>query len=186
MKRLVIMTIGKTHSGKTTFGKQLEKELPNSIVIDQDNHATFLNTHYEKLVPTNSLNKLKIGLSQYILKYSIDNTDFNIVISSSNLSKQGRLLLFEQFFPSDDWTRIFVYFNYSNDTLQRRIAKTTRSTSIFRNKQMTFESLLVRHGEQIEPPSENEADIIIHVNEQHSPELALKEIRMVSENIRKV
>ena len=34
MKRLVIMTKGKTHSGKTTFGKQLEKELPNSIVID--------------------------------------------------------------------------------------------------------------------------------------------------------
>ena len=34
MKRLVIMTIGKTHSGKTTFGKQLEMQ-PNSIVIEK-------------------------------------------------------------------------------------------------------------------------------------------------------
>lgn len=29
MKRLVIMTVGKTHSGKTTFAKALEKELLN-------------------------------------------------------------------------------------------------------------------------------------------------------------
>jgi polynucleotide 5'-kinase involved in rRNA processing len=26
MKRLVIMTVGKTHSGKTTFARDLEKE----------------------------------------------------------------------------------------------------------------------------------------------------------------
>ncbi len=29
MKRLAIMTVGKTHSGKTTFAKALEKELSN-------------------------------------------------------------------------------------------------------------------------------------------------------------
>ena len=93
-------------------------------------------------------------------------------------------MLFEQFFPADEWTRIYVYFNYANDTLQRRIANTTRSTSIFRDKQTTFESLLVRHSKQIEPPSENEADIIIHVNEQHTPDMALKEINMITENVR--
>lgn len=33
------MTVGKTHSGKTTFAKALEQQLPCSLVIDQDNHA---------------------------------------------------------------------------------------------------------------------------------------------------
>lgn len=41
MKRLVIITVGKTHSGKTTFARMLEKRLTNSIVMDQDNHAAF-------------------------------------------------------------------------------------------------------------------------------------------------
>ena len=45
MTRLVILTVGKTHSGKTTFAKALEKELPNSVVIDQGNHAEFLQTY---------------------------------------------------------------------------------------------------------------------------------------------
>lgn len=35
MKRLVIITVGKTHSGKTTFAKELEKELPHSSIMDQ-------------------------------------------------------------------------------------------------------------------------------------------------------
>ncbi|MGQ0441154.1 hypothetical protein ACT4UT_33930 [Bacillus sp. B-TM1] len=48
MKRLVIITVGKTHSGKTTFAKALEKELPHSFVMDQDNQAEFINTNFER------------------------------------------------------------------------------------------------------------------------------------------
>ncbi|WP_420826794.1 hypothetical protein [Chengkuizengella sediminis] len=51
MNRLVIMTVGKTHSGKTTFAKALEKEMHNSIVIDQYNHAELLDTYYQTLLP---------------------------------------------------------------------------------------------------------------------------------------
>ncbi|EVT98089.1 hypothetical protein U365_13840, partial [Bacillus anthracis 9080-G] len=39
MKRFVIITVGKTHSGKTTFARELEKEFPHSFVMDQDNQA---------------------------------------------------------------------------------------------------------------------------------------------------
>lgn len=44
MKRLVIITVGKTHSGKATFARALEKQLNNSFIMDQDNHAEFINT----------------------------------------------------------------------------------------------------------------------------------------------
>ena len=45
MKRLVVITVGKTHSGKSTFARDLERELENSFVLDQDNHAEFINTY---------------------------------------------------------------------------------------------------------------------------------------------
>lgn len=44
MKRLVVITVGKTHSGKSTFAQALEQQLHESLVIDQDNHAEFLGT----------------------------------------------------------------------------------------------------------------------------------------------
>ena len=50
MKRFVIMTVGKTHSGKTTFAKSLEQVLDNALIIDQDNHAEFINTFYKSLI----------------------------------------------------------------------------------------------------------------------------------------
>jgi uridine kinase len=59
MKRLVIMTVGKTHSGKTTFARALEQELNNSFVMDQDNHAEFINTFMKNC----NLNKGLILLS---------------------------------------------------------------------------------------------------------------------------
>lgn len=55
MNKLAIITVGKTHSGKTTFAKALEKELLNSVVIDQDNHAEFLNTYSESMRSTSIL-----------------------------------------------------------------------------------------------------------------------------------
>jgi uridine kinase len=59
MKRLLILTVGKTHSGKSTFAYALEKELSNSVVVDQDNHAEFLHTYYQQLVPNQGPNKIK-------------------------------------------------------------------------------------------------------------------------------
>ncbi|WP_119182607.1 AAA family ATPase [Exiguobacterium sp. OS-77] len=50
--RTVLLTIGPTHAGKTTFARQLAQRLPASLVIDQDLQARFLLEHYPDLVPT--------------------------------------------------------------------------------------------------------------------------------------
>ncbi|GIN87392.1 hypothetical protein J6TS2_37780 [Heyndrickxia sporothermodurans] len=55
MKRVVIISVGKTHSGKSTFAKTLEKQLDNSIAIYQDNHVEFINNYYKKLLPKQGL-----------------------------------------------------------------------------------------------------------------------------------
>jgi deoxyadenosine/deoxycytidine kinase len=49
------MTVGKTYSGKTTFARALEQELNNSFVMDQDNHAEFINTFYDNCIRNKDL-----------------------------------------------------------------------------------------------------------------------------------
>ncbi|AEI41926.1 hypothetical protein KNP414_03368 [Paenibacillus mucilaginosus KNP414] len=34
VNRLVVITVGKTHSSKTTFAKSLEAQMHNTVVID--------------------------------------------------------------------------------------------------------------------------------------------------------
>ncbi len=49
MKQFVIMMVGKTHSGKTSFAKELEDRVEQAVMIDQDTHALFLQNNYQKL-----------------------------------------------------------------------------------------------------------------------------------------
>ncbi|MGI2326827.1 ATP-binding protein [Planococcus sp. YIM B11945] len=132
MKRLAILTIGKTHSGKTTFAYALEKMLPNSIVIDQDNHADFINSHYNKLLPKQGPNKLKYAVSQTILDYAIHHSICHLIVSNSNLDENGRAELIDQF-RQHGLTIVVVHFAILEAVLQERVKNSTRPTNIFRS-----------------------------------------------------
>ena len=86
MKRFVIITVGK-HTAENYICKALEKELPHSFVMDQDNQAEFINTHYEKLQPAEGPNTFKHGLSKFIVDYAKGHTNLHLIISNSNRSK---------------------------------------------------------------------------------------------------
>ncbi|EOO28532.1 hypothetical protein ICM_02457 [Bacillus cereus BAG1X2-3] len=165
MKRLVIITVGKTHSGKTTFAKELEKELPNSFIMDQDNQAEFINTHYEKLQPTEGSNTLKHGLSKFIVDYAKEHTNLHLIICNSNRSKNGRFYLLNELFPQNEYVRILVHFGIPDDVLYERAALSKRSTNIFRGNYSSFKEVLHRQQaeslhEDIVDPVENEADYL--------------------------
>ena len=164
MKRFVYMTIGITHSGKTSFAKEIERVIPNTLLIDQDNHAAFLNTHYPKLVPTGNENTLKVLLSQFILSYAIEQTNHNIIISSSNLNAHARKQLLHAFFPEETWHRVFIYFHLDPAIIQERIAQTTRTTAIFRNNTLTFQDIYTQHALQLQIPSADECDTLFIVH----------------------
>ncbi|OOZ91068.1 ATP-binding protein [Bacillus cereus] len=165
MKRLVIITVGKTHSGKTTFAKELEKELPHSFVMDQDNQAEFINTHYEKLQPAEGPNTFKHGLSKFIVDYAKEYTNLHLIICNSNRSKNGRLYLLNELFPQNEYVRILVHFDIPDDVLYERVARSTRSTNIFRGGYSNFKEVLDRQQteslhEDVVDPVENEADYL--------------------------
>ena len=174
MNRFVIMTVGKTHSGKTTFSKSLEKEMHNSVVIDQDNHAEFLQKHYQNILPTQGENSIKYAITQTILDYVVNATNCHLILCNSNRNRVGRLKLLKHF-QSKGFTTIIVNFNIPEDVLKDRVSHSHRCTTILRTVS-TFEEVLIRqhnetnHGEIIEP-TEGEADylfIIKHADDAKS------------------
>ncbi|WP_409340584.1 AAA family ATPase [Paenibacillus sp. MBLB4367] len=161
MKRLVIITVGKTHSGKTTFAKGLEQQLSNSIVIDQDNHAEFINTYYKTLLPKQGPNTIKYAITQTIVDYAVHQTPYHLILCNSNRARQSRLDLLDHFHDKG-FIRILVNFDIPDYILQARIAKSQRSKTVFRSAS-TFEEVLIRqqaesHKGDVTAPAEGEAD----------------------------
>ncbi|PGL31401.1 CRISPR-associated protein Cas2 [Bacillus cereus] len=181
MKRLVIITIGKTHSGKTTFARALEKELHNSFIMDQDNQAEFINTYYEKLQPTEGPNTLKHGLSKFIVDYAKEHTNLHLIICNSNRSRNGRMYLLNELFKEEEYVRILVRFDIPDDILYERVARSKRSTNIFRGNYSSFKEVLVRQQaesqhEDVVDPVENEADYLFVIRDSKDVKSTIEEI----------
>ncbi len=181
MKRLVIITVGKTHSGKTTFAKELEKKLSHSFVMDQDNQAEFINTYYEKLQPAEGANTFKHGLSKFIVDYAKEHTNLHLIICNSNRSKNGRLFLLNELFPQNEYVRILVHFDIPNDVLYERVARSTRSTNIFRGGYSSFKEVLDRQQSEslyqdVVDPIENEADYLFVIRNRKDVNSTIEEI----------
>lgn len=179
MKRFVILTVGKTHSGKTTFAKALEQQLRNSIVVDQDNHAAFINDHYSVLLPKEGPNTFKHALSQTILNYAVDQTDLHLILCNANRSQKWRLNLLEGF-RDKGFDSILVYFDIPDEILQRRVAHSNRDKNIFRSA-AGFEEVLVRqiaesNDENMGPPSESEADHFFRIENSDQVAVVIDQI----------
>ncbi|WP_042149235.1 AAA family ATPase [Paucisalibacillus sp. EB02] len=187
MKRLIVITVGKTHSGKTTFARELEKKLDNSIVVDQDNHAEFINSYYKKIQPKTGPNTLKHALSKLIVDYTKENTDFHLIICNSNRSIHDRNYLLKELFPAKEYTRILVHFDIPDHILQARVGQSKRSTTIFRGA-TNFEQVLVRQHaddsrEDVKSPYLSEADYLFKIKDSLEVETVIKDIITISERL---
>lgn len=185
MKRLVILTVGKTHSGKTIFARELERELNNFFVMDQDNHADFVNYFYKKLQPKKGPNTLKHAISKLIVDYAKEHTDLHLVICNSNRSQKGRSYLLNELFNKDEYVRVLVHFDISDEILLERVTNSQRSTSIFRGHYSNFEEVLVRQQaesleEDIVDPVEGEADHLFVINNNEKVDSVIKEIAHIA------
>lgn len=94
------MTVGKTHSGKTTFAHMVKEFLPNSFVLDSDVISIFLRENFP-LVHLSSVNReigrnfdfnepqLGYAIFKTILSFSLEH-DFRIILSNSNSPEKGK------------------------------------------------------------------------------------------------
>jgi len=183
MKRLVVITVGKTHSGKTTFARALEQQLENSIVMDQDNHGAFINKYYENLQPKTGPNTLKHAISQLIVDYAKEHSDCHLIICNSNRSRQGRAFLLKELFPPNEFIRILVHFDLPDDELYSRVMSSQRDKNIFRSAS-NFVQVLERQNmdslkEDVVDPVEGEADHLFVIKASDEVESVIDRIVII-------
>jgi hypothetical protein len=82
---------------KLRFAKELEQHLHNSLMIDQDNHAEFINTYYKTLMPEQGPYTFKYIVTQTIVNYAVNHTDFHLILCNSNRHRKNRLDFLEKF-----------------------------------------------------------------------------------------
>jgi predicted kinase len=179
MNRLIIMTVGKTHSGKTTFAKALEKELHNSVVIDQDNHAEFLHSYYQTLLPKQGPNVIKYAITKTIVDYAVNETNCHIIRCNSHRSQKSRLDQLA-YYHEKGFTSILVNFEIPTHVLEERIAKSNRSKNVLRVAS-TFEEVLTRQENEtnkgdILAPIEGEADHLFLIKKPDDIQSVIKRI----------
>jgi predicted kinase len=179
MDRFVIMTVGKTHSGKSTFAYNLEEQIENAVVIDQDRHAEFINTYYRKLMAKEGPNTIKYAVSKTIVDHAVGHTDCHLIICNSNRNRSGREELLD-YFHSNGFRSILVHFDLPDELLRERIAASTRSKIIFRSA-AAFEEVLIRQNKEtgignVIAPDEREADHLFVIRDEAKVEKVIGEI----------
>lgn len=154
----LIMFIGKTHSGKTTFAKELEKENTNIIILELDPMALFMRENFPKLRELDDRDhsgKFKnISLKyQTFLLFVEFAMSFGkpIILSNSNMWVKGRSLIFK-LAKKFDYKIIGVYFDFPEEFLLNRIKKSKRTTNVLRISK-SFEDLIINQRTRMETPN---------------------------------
>jgi predicted kinase len=185
--RLAIVTVGMTHSGKSTFAALLKSQLLNSVVIDQDEHATFLNIHYGDLVPASGPNLIKQAVSNAILGYAIAHSDAHLILCNANRSRAGRRKLLARL-QDAGFTSILVFFDLSEGVLRARASNSTRNRAVLRTAS-DFGEVLTRqvaegNVEDMATPDESEANFFLHLTDPDGATVMLQRIIAIEQCLR--
>lgn len=171
----VVMTVGKTHSGKTTFGIELAKKLKNACILDFDMLVEFFKTAYPWLYDCknfkttkdeNESHYLSLKVRNLILKQSFK-TSLPIVFTNVNSLKILRSAACKLAHKYGKRV-IMVYFNRPEKILLDRIKNSNRSKiCLTRSKDFT-DLLLNRQSKVFEPPTSKEADLFFEIKDEQS------------------
>ncbi len=178
----VIMTVGKTHSGKTTFGKKIASKVKNSCLLDSDEIAIFLKSKFYDLYTSDFIygsNKLSDGY--YLkLKVLLDiythalKTNFPIISTSANSKKELRKMVVDSAREAGREV-ILVFFNWPEEVLRNRIEKSNRSKKCLVVSE-DFGEVLNKQNKSFETPRKEETDYYFEINSEESYKKVLKEI----------
>lgn len=174
--RYVIMTVGMTHSGKTTFARELETVMPQAVVIDQDNHAAFINAHYMKLRPSEGPNTLKFSITNTIVDYAVEHSHLHIILCNSNLHGPSRRNVL-RYFLEQGFKRILVCFDLPLSLLEERVEKTQRNKTIFRSASSFREILERQSGLKQDRPGTEEAEYRFVIQDLSDVPATIRQIR---------
>ncbi len=158
-KKYVIMFVGHTHTGKTTFAKKLAKNFPDTVRIDNDEIALFAKEKYPSAV-LSPYNKIKRGFSNPNLKFLLFKDIYkfclraamNVILSNGNLAKDGRTLVARNA-KKHGYVLVTVYFNLPHEIILKRLKETKKDNKVFITSKNWFELFENQKGYAQLPPS---------------------------------
>lgn len=172
--------VGKTHSGKTTFGYELEKKIKKGIVIQTDPISKFLKQNSWSILDKDKEHdgsfvrpSLKIKIFETILRHALEN-NFIPILSNANMHQKLRNKIIE-LVHKKGYKVIGVYLDFTEDFLLKRIKETQRDT-IALNTAKTFEEALFKQRNWFVPPDKKEFDFFFTVSYE-------KDLCVVKKNI---
>jgi predicted kinase len=159
----LIMFIGKTHSGKTTFAKELEKANKDILVLEADPIALFMRENFPKLRELDDKEhsgvfkdvSLKYRLFLLLIEFSMS-FGRTIILSNSNMFKNGRSLIFK-LAKKYNYKVVGVYFDLPEETLFDRVKKSKRTTKILRVSK-DFNELIINQRTRMQEPNPKSFD----------------------------
>ena len=154
----LIMFIGKTHSGKTTFAKELEELKKDLLVLEADPIALFMRENFPKLRELDDKEhsgafknaSLKYRMFLLLLEFSMS-FGRTIILSNSNMYERGRKLVFK-LAKKYKYKVIGVYFDFPEEFLIDRIKKSKRTTKILRVSK-DFSDLIINQRTRMQIPN---------------------------------
>lgn len=182
--KYLVMCVGYTHSGKTTFAKQLKNHIKDLVIIDNDIIADFINKEYKEVVfsPFNFKKKtyqdpnLKFYLSKEILIFSLK-AGLNVIHASGNLGKDVQDFI-EKTAKKYKYKLITIYFNFPQSFLISRIQKTKKSKSCFRFS-WSWDEVFKKQKLYAKLPPNNKKGIYFEIKNMQDYKKTLQKIKLL-------
>lgn len=169
MDQYAILTIGKTHTGKTTFAKEVAPKLANCAVLETDPIALFLRQHFPGLHMLDldhsggfSSPSLKFILFRTILSFALENR-FNVILSNSNIYENGRRQVLD-IIKRYKVRTVGVYLNYPEEVLIERAERSQRDIEVLRVSK-DFKDLIINQRTRFQPPDGSDFDHFFEVTD---------------------
>ena len=176
----LIMTVGKTHSGKTTFGKQLHKKLSSFSLVETDDIVPFLREHvpeiltYEKnrghvLDGTTLRSSIGRLMIETALSYGI-----SLIIPNGHITKKVRDQK-RELAKKYHAKIIYISFELPKFVIDKRIRNSSRSNDPL-NISKNYQEVLSHQEEIFEKPLRKEADYFFTIKKASDSPIVQKKI----------
>ncbi len=180
-KKFIIMTIGRTHSGKTTLGEYFKKKKRGLVMIQTDPIAEFLTKNFPKKMRSEDeasgripdKKPLKLSIYETIIEHALRINQRVIFFANSNLYKEFRKKNIE-LFHSENYKVIGIFLNYPASFLKKRIKESERDNSLLKTKD--FGALVDLQRKILQKPKEEEFDYFFEIKTKEELEQAKKNI----------
>ncbi len=161
-EKTLIMFIGKTHCGKTTCAKELEKKVKGFVALEADPIAIFMKKEFpilrqndDKKIYSGADNKNSLKFRTFLL--FLDFALFlgkPILLSNANLYSNGRKTIIK-LCKKYNYKVVGVYFDFPEEILFERAKSSERNKDVLRVVK-DFKDLITIQRDRLEIPKRSE------------------------------